>query len=366
MNLPITLKSDEFNLNVNFEITNVLGIAEQIPTEILLRVLRGREHSVDIADVEDSELLRELESRIKEMPSDIFRNTVVPTIKKINTEQLGLFLIDRSDRIDVLCNYTEKELLTELYSRDSDFAFELEDRQATQIVRNILRNEPPHEAAQEMLEYCKEHFEATDLVDFEDMVRDMDDSEVVEMAVEKVGVRSMLAPSWKAYQTNWRKFMANNYVQSCVCVNLGSNEAAKAAFQFYSLAESYINDFDEGEDAPTIESPAVEEWEVFLCAIAENEVISFNCYVQGKEIYIGSEEFADPEHMAYFIQFIQKHFNLNEPVLITWAETCSKLREGEFNGGCAIVHKDLIKFRNSSYDWFNQVCKEYNIARDFS
>jgi len=30
------------------------------------------------------------------------------------------------------------------------------------------------------------------LVDFEDMVRDMDDSEVVEMAVEKVGVRSML------------------------------------------------------------------------------------------------------------------------------------------------------------------------------
>jgi hypothetical protein len=176
----------------------------------------------------------------------------------------------------------------------------------------------------------------------------------------------VMAQAGRSAQTTGDDYMANNYVQSCVVVKMASNEDAIEALRFFQQAELHVDGYEEGCETPEIEGAGQEEWEVFLSAVAEYEAICFDCRLFGKEIYLSGEEQADPEQMAYFIQFVQKHFDLNEPILITWAETCSKMREGEFSGGACLVHKDIIKFRDTPYEWFINTCREYNLPRSIS
>ena len=64
----------------------------------------------------------------------------------------------------------------------------------------------------------------------------------------------------------------------------------------------------------------------------------------GRHLWIYSVEFGDTERVAYVIQKFLQRFRPGECWSMTWAETCSKPRVGEFGGGGVFVTAESIEW----------------------
>lgn len=62
------------------------------------------------------------------------------------------------------------------------------------------------------------------------------------------------------------------------------------------------------------------------------------------------EDSGDPEQVSAFIRAFLAKFQPDDHFVLTYAETCSSPRLGEFSGGAIIVTRDEIR-RLSVYDW---------------
>jgi uncharacterized membrane protein YgaE (UPF0421/DUF939 family) len=160
INMPLNLKAEDFNVQVNFEITNVDSLLEQIPTETLYKVVSNRN-----------------------------KDFVTKTYHHSTTEQLGLLLLNREDKSDVLVNFDVKELLLELYRRDADLIVgNMEDRQINQMVDAILSGKDlPHEAETAILEFVKDNYSVLSRCDLENVFQNSDAKELTQLAVEQLG-----------------------------------------------------------------------------------------------------------------------------------------------------------------------------------
>jgi hypothetical protein len=67
----------------------------------------------------------------------------------------------------------------------------------------------------------------------------------------------------------------------------------------------------------------------------------------GRHLWIYADEYGDQERVAHLIRKFLKTFRPNECWSLTWAETCSKPRVGEFGGGALFVTADEIKWQSS-------------------
>lgn len=160
--------------------------------------------------------------------------------------------------------------------------------------------------------------------------------------------------------------MADNYVSTCVEVELNSLENVKAAEEFYNLAKVFVDEDDCAEELkPVVEGAGKEEWNDYLLSVSDNWNVSFELFSTEKDtsIVLGNEESVNVEELASFIQFLQNRFGLEKAVFIAWSESCSKLRVNEFSGGAALVHKDHIEWQESPSIWFDRMCKELNISQ---
>jgi len=143
--------------------------------------------------------------------------------------------------------------------------------------------------------------------------------------------------------------MANNYMQFSELVeNLTNEERAWI---------EKLPDRGDYEDNPDIE----EDWEKHFGAA----LIDYGLDVEGLDdtldsfpgfdykieadggwwIYVDEGGYLD--HLAYVMQGFIRKFRPEFIFKLTWAETCSKLRIGEFSGGCLVVSKDEVVFRNA-------------------
>ena len=57
-------------------------------------------------------------------------------------------------------------------------------------------------------------------------------------------------------------------------------------------------------------------------------------------LWIHESEVADAEHVVWFVQAIMRKFDIKEPFMFSWAETCDRPRAEAFGGGSAVVTKD--------------------------
>ncbi len=160
--------------------------------------------------------------------------------------------------------------------------------------------------------------------------------------------------------------MANNYVSTCVEVELKSLENVKAAEEFYNLAKVFVDEDGCAEELkPVVEGAGKEEWNDYLLSVSDNWNVSFEFFSTESDtsIVLGDEESVNVEELASFIQFLQNRFGLEKAVFIAWSESCSKLRVNEFCGGAVLVHKDHIEWQESPSIWFDRMCKELNISQ---
>lgn len=70
-------------------------------------------------------------------------------------------------------------------------------------------------------------------------------------------------------------------------------------------------------------------------------------------VWLYSEEGGDVERLASFVRAFLHRFRPDESFSLTWSETCSKLRRGEFGGGAVFVTANAVQIW-SAHSWVQQ------------
>jgi hypothetical protein len=73
----------------------------------------------------------------------------------------------------------------------------------------------------------------------------------------------------------------------------------------------------------------------------------------GRHLWVYSEEHGNADNVAWLVQKFLKQFRPDQCWSLTYANTCSKPRAGEFGGGAIFVTADETKWQNS-YDFVDQ------------
>lgn len=73
------------------------------------------------------------------------------------------------------------------------------------------------------------------------------------------------------------------------------------------------------------------------------------------DLYVSGGESPSVETIARILQATMIRFNLPGPTVIEWANTCDKLRAGEFTGGAAVITQASQRWMNTT-QWAEQTC----------
>lgn len=76
----------------------------------------------------------------------------------------------------------------------------------------------------------------------------------------------------------------------------------------------------------------------------------YTCEVQEQEgtLWLYSEEGCDLDTVAAILASYQEKYNLTAPIILEWANTCSKMRTDGFGGGAVAIHKGELEWFNPS------------------
>jgi hypothetical protein len=149
--------------------------------------------------------------------------------------------------------------------------------------------------------------------------------------------------------------MANNYTTFAETLLIGG-EAARYAEALDHLAYVLA---DQGDEGPPPVKLVVSGGEVLVdermladarALIPEDDDFfgsstSFEAGERG--LYLASEESGDLEVVAAILQATLRRFSLPR-VSVQWADTCSKLRSGEFGGGAVVITQSEIRWMNTN------------------
>jgi hypothetical protein len=81
----------------------------------------------------------------------------------------------------------------------------------------------------------------------------------------------------------------------------------------------------------------------------------------GKELWLHGDEYGNVSHVGEFVRAFLARFRPNQCWTLTWAETCSKPRIGEFGGGGLFVTAKSVTVCNAT-DWVNQQRRQFEQA----
>ena len=98
-------------------------------------------------------------------------------------------------------------------------------------------------------------------------------------------------------------------------------------------------------------------------ALACSEDAGFEYEFDGPELWFHAEEWVAGERLTHLIQKFLKQFRPDEYWSMTYANTCSKPRVGEFGGGGIFVTADNIVSENS-YTFIEEQEKAFKLQRD--
>ena len=142
--------------------------------------------------------------------------------------------------------------------------------------------------------------------------------------------------------------MANNYLQFSECIDDLSPEEIK----FFQDAFAWEPPYNEDNELPDdFEFPGWYDQD------AEGVHFDYDLDKNDRSLHVYAEEYGNLDTLGELIlEFIQK-FRPEAIFRLTYAETCSRMRLGEFGGGAMIVHRGGIEFVNS-HGWASQKVNE--------
>ncbi len=156
--------------------------------------------------------------------------------------------------------------------------------------------------------------------------------------------------------------MANNYVQFSEGLELRNDEEL-------NWSEEHLGLFGKAEDWEELEThPQYGRYKSLVDLYEQDDPdiarIEFEWNWEkssGKQktLYIFSDEAGNVEHAATFVQqYLQRFYN-DGCFCISWAETCSLPRAGEFGGGAAFITAEKIEWM-STYGWTEKKRKQFD------
>lgn len=155
--------------------------------------------------------------------------------------------------------------------------------------------------------------------------------------------------------------MANNYTQFSEAIVLENDEQREWVRNYKFLAERLKR--EEYGAADPDKMTADELIEAAEGALDSGYTGAYGCVGFQSEVdngnwWIYAEEYGEPRAAAEAVQDFMLKFHFDKPFVLSWAATCSKMRVGEFTGGCIVVAPEEIK----SFDPWRQA-NEYISSR---
>lgn len=135
--------------------------------------------------------------------------------------------------------------------------------------------------------------------------------------------------------------MANNYLEFSECIE-GLSDAEIA---FFTAALTWEPPYDEDWELPSdVAWPAW--WEVGEDSVS----FDYSIHEARREIIFYAEEYGNVNAVAELVQEFILKFRPDYVFQITYGETCSRPRPGEFGGGAYVVSKYGIE-RVNAHSW---------------
>lgn len=156
--------------------------------------------------------------------------------------------------------------------------------------------------------------------------------------------------------------MANNYTQFSILLNVHKPELVESVSEFLDDIDydDLISDGESGKQTLPEELFSKEDVQWMRNNIDEYGGIDGWSHNDGK-LWVYSEEGANLEVVTFILQkllsanAISGNYYKHNAILITWANTCSKMRVDEFSGGACLITKDEIHWQEDWCQWANDI-----------
>lgn len=155
--------------------------------------------------------------------------------------------------------------------------------------------------------------------------------------------------------------MANNYLQFSEVLTLKNPKEAEWVKRRLGLFKR-VGESDDPESHP--EYSDYEKMVKQYVNHGDDPVIEFDWNIEQRRadgrflLYIFSEESGNIDQAAIFVQEFLLNFTPDKCFYISWAETCSRPRAGEFGGGAAFITAKKIQWMNIA-DWCDDKRKKF-------
>ena len=106
--------------------------------------------------------------------------------------------------------------------------------------------------------------------------------------------------------------MANNYCQGSAMLKIPSEKRNQAS----SIVERVKEELEK-----------------------EHDWVGFTAEMESDGLWIYEEEFLEVDHVETLVSALQDELELDEPFIMSWAYTCSKMRLDQFGGGAILIQR---------------------------
>ena len=149
--------------------------------------------------------------------------------------------------------------------------------------------------------------------------------------------------------------MSNNFTQFSFAFDATPDQAAWLAAVHDACA-------NEGKPEALPHWPSFDALQILMDQCAAGDLVaSVDIAYASGELWLHASDCGDVEYTAELLTGFLEAFDLPTVLSFTWANTCSAMRCGEFDGGAAVITKREIRWLSPSR-WIDQQTIE--IARD--
>jgi hypothetical protein len=147
--------------------------------------------------------------------------------------------------------------------------------------------------------------------------------------------------------------VANNYLQFSEALELKSEPEFEWFKRYMEASHSSGAGWD--DDA----KPVSDEAKFWGEILGDEDYACFTYEFEKEGIWFYAEESGSPLQVAELVRRFFKEMRPDgkDTFALSWAETCSKMRTGEFGGGACLVTKDEVKCI-STWEWVDQLSLE--------
>jgi hypothetical protein len=156
--------------------------------------------------------------------------------------------------------------------------------------------------------------------------------------------------------------MSQNYTQFSFGIETTPEQAEWLA-AVHALCTGLEEAIDGEPPRPPSEPRFATAYTLIEQCIAGDLTASVSIEADGTSVWLHADECGDVEYTADLLAAMLESFNSDAILSFTWANTCSRMRPDEFDGGAVVITKDEIRFLSPSR-WIDEQVSAIRAGRE--